>query len=181
MTLNAKTGEVVTMIGGYDFYSASKFNNATQAYRQTGSCFKPFIYTAAVEWGMTPDTTVSGAPISIGNWQPHNYDGSLGQWRLADEDGAGEVDECSGGPPAANRRHSNRRADGQAFWHQSADGALSAVGARRDRSASGSDGFRLLGISQQRHSRRAAPDSPRVGSRWRGARRVGEDDLQSCE
>src|SRR6266576_849670 len=78
MTLNAKTGEVVTMIGGYDFYSASKFNNATQAYRQTGSCFKPFVYTAAVEWGMTPDTTVSGAPISIGNWQPHNYDGSAG-------------------------------------------------------------------------------------------------------
>ena len=78
MTLNAKTGEVVTMIGGYDFYSASKFNNATQAYRQTGSCFKPFIYTAAVEWGMTPDTTVSGAPIKVGSWEPHNYDGSLG-------------------------------------------------------------------------------------------------------
>jgi penicillin-binding protein 1A len=82
MTLNAKTGEVVTMIGGYDFYSASKFNNATQAYRQTGSCFKPFIYTAAVEWGMTPDTTVSGAPITIGPWQPHNYDGSLGNGDL---------------------------------------------------------------------------------------------------
>jgi penicillin-binding protein 1A len=82
MTLNAKTGEIVTMIGGYDFYSASKFNNATQAYRQTGSCFKPFIYTAAVEWGMTPDTTVSGAPISIGSWQPHNYDGSLGNGDL---------------------------------------------------------------------------------------------------
>lgn len=78
MTLNAKTGEIVTMIGGYDFYSASKFNNATQAYRQTGSCFKPFIYTAAVEWGMTPDTTVSGAPIKVGSWEPHNYDGSLG-------------------------------------------------------------------------------------------------------
>ena len=77
MTLNAKTGEIVTMVGGYDFYT-NKFNNATQAYRQTGSCFKPFIYTAAVEWGMTPDTPVSGAPISIGDWQPHNYDGSLG-------------------------------------------------------------------------------------------------------
>jgi penicillin-binding protein 1A len=77
MTLNAKTGEIVTMVGGYDFYT-NKFNNAVQAYRQTGSCFKPFIYTAAVEWGMTPDTTVSGAPISIGDWQPHNYDGSLG-------------------------------------------------------------------------------------------------------
>ena len=82
MTLNARTGEVVTMIGGYDFYSASKFNNATQAYRQTGSCFKPFIYTAAVEWGMTPETTVSGAPISINNWTPHNYDGSLGNGDL---------------------------------------------------------------------------------------------------
>ena len=78
MTLNAKTGEIVTMVGGYDFYSTSKFNNATQAYRQTGSCFKPFVYTAAVEWGMTPDTTVSGAPISIGPWKPHNYDGSPG-------------------------------------------------------------------------------------------------------
>src|SRR2546426_896955 len=77
MTLNAKTGEMVTMVGGYDFYT-NKFNNATQAYRQTGSCFKPFVYTAAVEWGMTPDTTVSGAPISIGPWQPHNYDGSPG-------------------------------------------------------------------------------------------------------
>jgi penicillin-binding protein 1A len=77
MTLNAKNGEIITMVGGYDFYT-NKFNNAIQAYRQTGSCFKPFVYTAAVEWGMTPDTTVSGAPISIGDWQPHNYDGSTG-------------------------------------------------------------------------------------------------------
>ena len=82
ITLNAKTGEIITMVGGYDFYSTSKFNNATQAYRQTGSCFKPFVYTAAVEWGMTPDTTVSGAPISIGGWNPHNYDGSLGNGDL---------------------------------------------------------------------------------------------------
>jgi penicillin-binding protein 1A len=77
MTLNAKTGEILTMVGGYDFYT-NKFNNATQAYRQTGSAFKPFIYTAAVEWGMTPDSVVSGAPITLGDWQPHNYDGSLG-------------------------------------------------------------------------------------------------------
>jgi penicillin-binding protein 1A len=77
MTLNAKTGEIITMVGGYDFYT-NKFNNVTQAYRQTGSAFKPFVYTAAVEWGMTPETPVSGAPISIGDWQPHNYDGSLG-------------------------------------------------------------------------------------------------------
>jgi penicillin-binding protein 1A len=75
VTINAKNGEIVTMVGGYDFYT-NKFNNATQAYRQTGSCFKPFIYTAAVEWGMTPETVISGAPIVRGDWMPHNYDGS---------------------------------------------------------------------------------------------------------
>src|SRR6266496_2503226 len=77
MTENAKNGEIIAMVGGYDFLT-NKFNNAVQAYRQTGSAFKPFIYSAAIEWGMTPDTTVSGAPIDINGWQPHNYDGSLG-------------------------------------------------------------------------------------------------------
>src|SRR5436305_10195359 len=76
MKIKAKTGEMGTMVGGYDF-QRDKCNNAVQAYRQTGSAFKPFIYTAAIEWGMTPDTTVSGAPININGWQPHNYDGSL--------------------------------------------------------------------------------------------------------
>ena len=75
MTLNARTGEVIAMVGGYDFYTG-KFNNATQAYRQTGSAFKPFIYSAAIEWGMKPDSIVSGAEIKRGNWTPHNYDGS---------------------------------------------------------------------------------------------------------
>src|ERR1044071_8910298 len=75
MTLNAKSGEIIAMQGGYDFLT-NKFKNAVQAYRQTGSAFKPFVYTAAIEWGMTPDTTVSGAPINIGGWQPHNYNGS---------------------------------------------------------------------------------------------------------
>ncbi|PYS89698.1 MAG: penicillin-binding protein [Acidobacteria bacterium] len=74
-SLNAKSGEVIAEIGGYNFYT-SKFDCATQAYRQTGSAFKPFIYTAAVEWGLTPDSIISGAPIKIGDWQPHNYDGS---------------------------------------------------------------------------------------------------------
>ncbi|MBC7910034.1 MAG: PBP1A family penicillin-binding protein, partial [Pyrinomonadaceae bacterium] len=77
LTLNAKTGEIIAMIGGYDFYT-NKFNNATQAYRQTGSAFKPYIYAAAIEWGMTPDSIVSGAPITRGSWTPHNYDGSTG-------------------------------------------------------------------------------------------------------
>jgi penicillin-binding protein 1A len=75
-TVNARTGEIVAMVGGYDYHT-NRFNNATQGLRQTGSAYKPFIYTAAVEWGMTPETMVSGAPIKRGAWMPHNYDGSL--------------------------------------------------------------------------------------------------------
>ena len=76
ISLNAHTGEIAAMVGGYDYHT-NRFNNATQGLRQTGSCYKPFIYTAAVEWGMMPDTMVSGAPIKRGGWMPHNYDGSL--------------------------------------------------------------------------------------------------------
>jgi penicillin-binding protein 1A len=76
VTLNAHTGEIAAMVGGYDFHT-NKFNNATQGLRQTGSCYKPFIYTAAVESGLTPDSIISGAPIQRGGWQPHNYDGSV--------------------------------------------------------------------------------------------------------
>jgi len=76
ITLNARTGEVIAMVGGYDYHT-NKFNNATQGLRQTGSCYKPFVYSAALEHGITPDMLVSGAPIKRGGWQPHNYDGSL--------------------------------------------------------------------------------------------------------
>jgi penicillin-binding protein 1A len=75
VSINAKNGEIVAMVGGYDFHT-NKFNNATQGLRQTGSAYKPFVYTAAVEDGMTPDMTVSGAPIKRGGWMPHNFDGS---------------------------------------------------------------------------------------------------------
>lgn len=77
--LDSKTGEVKAMVGGYDF-SVHKFNNATQAERQTGSTFKPFIYAAAIERGLTPDSTVSAAPyVDPGTgWSPANYDGSAG-------------------------------------------------------------------------------------------------------
>ncbi|MFL6468933.1 MAG: transglycosylase domain-containing protein, partial [Pyrinomonadaceae bacterium] len=75
VTINSKNGEVVSMVGGYDFHT-NRFNNATQGLRQTGSAYKPFIYTAAVEDGMTPDMLVSGAPIKRGGWQPTNYDGT---------------------------------------------------------------------------------------------------------
>jgi penicillin-binding protein 1A len=77
--LDSKNGDIKAMVGGYDF-STRKFNNSTQAERQTGSTFKPFIYTAAVEEGFTPDTIVSAAPFTdqATGWSPSNYDGSAG-------------------------------------------------------------------------------------------------------
>ncbi len=80
MALDNSTGDVKAMVGGRDF-EQSKFNRATQALRQVGSSFKPYIYTAAIDQGMTPDDTVLDAPItfstSSGPYTPHNYDGKF--------------------------------------------------------------------------------------------------------
>jgi penicillin-binding protein 1A len=73
VTIEVKTGEIKTMVGGYDF-ATSKFNHATQANRQTGSAFKPFIYAAAIEQGLKPDDIVDDSPFRKGSWEPQNYD-----------------------------------------------------------------------------------------------------------
>src|SRR5690606_17587855 len=64
-----------SMVRGYDFHT-NRFNSAKQVFSQTGSAYKPLIYTAEVEDGMTPDMIVCGAPIKRACWQPSNYDGS---------------------------------------------------------------------------------------------------------
>src|SRR5437867_1906161 len=74
VAIEPKTGEIKAMIGGYDF-DESKFNRATQALRQTGSSFKPFVYAAAVDNGLRPDDLIVDAPVSFGNYSPGNYDG----------------------------------------------------------------------------------------------------------
>lgn len=78
LALEPATGEVKAMVGGYDF-ETSKFNHATQALRQVGSSFKPYVYTTALMDGMKPDDTVLDAPVSFpsggGLYTPHNYDG----------------------------------------------------------------------------------------------------------
>ncbi len=78
VAIDNNTGEIRAMVGGRDF-DESKFNRATQALRQTGSSFKPYVYSAAVEQGAMPDDTIVDAPISFpsvsGTWSPHNYDG----------------------------------------------------------------------------------------------------------
>ncbi|HEV2745739.1 MAG TPA: transglycosylase domain-containing protein [Allosphingosinicella sp.] len=67
-------GRVVAMVGGKS-YKASPFNRATQARRQPGSAFKLFVYLAALRSGMTPNTLVDDAPITVDDWSPENVDG----------------------------------------------------------------------------------------------------------
>ena len=66
------TGAVRAMIGGKS-YAESQFNRAVAAKRQPGSSFKPFVYLAALEKGLTPDTVREDAPISVKGWNPENY------------------------------------------------------------------------------------------------------------
>ncbi|ESR25712.1 transglycosylase domain-containing protein [Lutibaculum baratangense] len=67
-------GSVKALVGGRD-YVKSQFNRAVEAKRQPGSAFKPFVYVAAMELGLTPETLRRDAPISYGNWTPANYAG----------------------------------------------------------------------------------------------------------
>jgi penicillin-binding protein 1A len=67
------TGDVLAMVGGRD-YALSQFNRATQAERQTGSSFKPYVYTAAIEDGAKPDDIIVDGPVSFGSYTPHNYE-----------------------------------------------------------------------------------------------------------
>ena len=66
-------GAVRALVGGRD-YGESQFNRATQALRQPGSSFKPFVYLAALEHGMRPDDRFNDHRVRIGNWEPHNYE-----------------------------------------------------------------------------------------------------------
>jgi len=82
VAMDPRTGSIRAMVGGFD-YSKSKFNHVTQAWRQPGSSFKPFIYSAALEKGFTPATVINDAPLffdagTTGSqpWEPKNYDGT---------------------------------------------------------------------------------------------------------
>lgn len=68
------TGAVRAMVGGVD-YAASQFDRATEGHRQPGSTFKPFVYLAALEAGLRPDSVRNDAPVRFGKWKPSNYGG----------------------------------------------------------------------------------------------------------
>ncbi|MEN9543291.1 MAG: hypothetical protein RLZZ598_124 [Pseudomonadota bacterium] len=83
VALDPMTGAIRALVGGFDF-AKNKFNHATQAWRQPGSSFKPFIYSASLEKGFMPSTVINDAPLffdaaTTGSqpWEPKNYDGSF--------------------------------------------------------------------------------------------------------
>ncbi|HEX9111779.1 MAG TPA: PBP1A family penicillin-binding protein [Terriglobales bacterium] len=77
IAIDNATGEIKAMVGGRDF-NLSKFNRATQALRQVGSSFKPYVYTAVMDQGGSPDEIIVDAPVTFqtasGPYSPHNYD-----------------------------------------------------------------------------------------------------------
>ncbi len=89
VSLQPEDGAIEALNGGFDYYSGSKFNRATQAQRQPGSSFKPFIYTAALDKGYTAASIIADAPVVFDapgledTWRPENYSGKFyGDTRL---------------------------------------------------------------------------------------------------
>jgi len=83
VALEPQTGAIRALVGGFDFQK-NKFNHVVQAWRQPGSSFKPFIYSAALEKGLTPSSIVNDAPLFFSAeqtggkpWEPKNYDGQF--------------------------------------------------------------------------------------------------------
>ena len=83
VALDPRDGAILAVVGGFDF-NKNKFNHVTQAWRQPGSAFKPFIYSAALERGFSPSTVVDDAPLFFDAsvtggqpWEPKNYDGKF--------------------------------------------------------------------------------------------------------
>ncbi len=88
VSLNPQDGSVNALVGGFDYYQ-SKFNRVTQAERQPGSSFKPFIYSAAIDKGFTASSIINDAPVVFDapgledTWRPENYSGKIyGETRL---------------------------------------------------------------------------------------------------
>ena len=83
VALDPRDGSIKALVGGFDF-AKNKFNHVTQAWRQPGSSFKPFIYSASLEKGFTPATVINDAPLFFDAgvtggqpWEPKNYDGKF--------------------------------------------------------------------------------------------------------
>ena len=166
VAMDPRTGAIRAMVGGFD-YSKSKFNHVTQAWRQPGSSFKPFIYSAALEKGFTPATVINDAPLffdagTTGSqpWEPKNYDGTFDgpmtmRRGLAKSKNMISIRILQVDRPAvrAGLDHALRLRCRQAS-------GLPADGARRRLGHAAADGLGLQRLRQRRLSRQSAPDQP---------------------
>ena len=149
-------GRVVAMVGGRDYHQ-SQFNRVTQAQRQPGSSFKPFVYLAALRRGSTPDSLVLDAPIKIGNRTPENHEFELQQRADHPSPGLRQVEQ--------RRRRSARAGD------------------RRGRDPAGRPGSGRHRAAPQRHDdgagqRQPAPDPDDLGLRRHRRRRRARQSLR---
>ena len=172
------------MVGGFDF-DKNKFNHVTQAWRQPGSSFKPFIYSAALEKGFTPATVdqrrarCSSTPAPTGGqpWEPKNYDGTF-DGPMSHAPRARQVEEHGVDPHPAVDRHALRAGlDQQLRLRPREAPGLPADGAGRRLGHADADGDGLRGVRQRRLPRQPLPRDARHRPQGQGA---GRDAAARC-
>ena len=170
VAIDPRDGAVKALVGGFDF-GKNKFNHVTQAWRQPGSSFKPFIYSAALEKGFTPATVVNDGPLFFDGgttggqpWEPKNYDGTF-EGPMSLRTRARQVEEHGVDSHPAVDRHALRAGLDRQFRLRAREApGLPADGAGRRLGHADADGHRVFGIRQWRLPRqplsRDASDRP---------------------
>ena len=176
VVMDPYTGRVLALVGGFS-YDQSEFNRATQAMRQPGSSFKPFIYAAALDNGYTPSSVIMDAPIEISQgaglqtWRPENYSRQI--LRPADPALRHRVlPQRDDGPPVAGHGHAADRGICQAVRDLRRPAAVPVDGARCRRDDRAAPDERLWHARQRRQEDQADADRPHPGP-------LGPHDLQA--
>ena len=171
------TAAVRAMVGGRD-YASSQFNRATDALRQPGSSFKPYVYATALENGMKPTSIVVDGPVCIGNWCPHNYSGGYaGSMTLTealhalDQHHRGQaLDRDRQGQRQGRPRHDRQERQGDGPAHAAAGHAVAADRRRRgDRARPHRRLSRPSPTRQGGHAARHPRGAHRRPATWSGA------------
>ena len=169
------TGRVLAMVGGFSF-DESEFNRATQAQRQPGSSFKPFVYAAALDNGYTPSSIIVDAPVTIDDgsgqlWTPANFEGKSSRAaHVAVRRRA--FDQPDDGQARARHRHAADRRIRQALRHLRQSAAVPVDVDRRGRDDRAAHDHRLLDVRQRRQASESDADRSDPGS-------LGQYDLQA--
>ncbi len=164
VSVRPRNGAILSLVGGFDF-DRNKFNHVTQAYRQPGSSFKPFIYSAALEKGFSPATVVNDAPLYFDAtqtggepWEPKNYEGKFeGPMRLRTALMKSKNLVTVRVMQAIGPQYAQDYIARFGFDPEAAS-AVPDDGAGRRRRDAAADGRRLRGFRQRRLSRRTVSD-----------------------